>query len=117
MTRGGELNGFLDAGSLIIGTVRFQDTLRVDGKVQGRIESHNDLVVGDRGEVEGEVAVGNLYVSGTIRGRARAEKKIVIHRGGRLLCDIVTPSLIIEEGGIFEGACDMAKAKTGSVSP
>jgi len=111
MTKGGELNGFLDAGSLVIGTIRFQDTLRVDGKVQGRIESHNDLVVGDRGEVEGEVVVGTLYISGTVRGRVQTEKKIVVHRGGRLLCDIVTPALVIEEGGIFEGSCDMVRNK------
>lgn len=111
MTKGGELNGFLDAGSLVIGTIRFQDTLRVDGKVQGRIESHNDLVVGDRGEVEGEVCVGILYVSGAVRGRVKAEQKIVVHRGGRLLSDIATPALIIEEGGIFEGSCDMARGK------
>jgi len=107
MTKPGELNGFLDSGSVVIGTLRFQDTLRVDGRVQGRIESANDLVVGDRGEVEGEVHVGILYVSGTVRGRVRTEKKIVIHKGGRLLADILTPALIMEEGGIFEGSCDM----------
>jgi len=111
MTKGGELNGFLDAGSLVIGTIRFQDTLRVDGKVQGRIESDNDLVVGDHGEVEGEVHVGTLYVSGIVRGRVRTTIKIVIHRGGRLLSDIATPVLIIEEGGIFEGSCDMARGE------
>jgi cytoskeletal protein CcmA (bactofilin family) len=111
MTRGGELNGFLDAGSLVVGTIRFQDTLRIDGKVQGRIESRNDLVVGDKGEVEGEVVVGTLYVSGTVRGRVRTEKKIIVHRGGRLLSDIVTPSLVIEEGGIFEGSCDMVRGR------
>jgi cytoskeletal protein CcmA (bactofilin family) len=107
MSRGGELNGFLDSGCLIVGTIRFQDTLRVDGKVQGRLESRNDLVVGDRGVGVGEVCVGTLYVSGTIRGKVKAEKKIVIHRGGRLLSDITTPSLVIEEGGVFEGSCDM----------
>lgn len=109
MTKGGELNGFLDAGSLVVGTIHFQDTLRVDGKVQGRIESHNDLVVGDRGEVEGEVAVGTLYVSGCVRGKVVTGKKIVVHRGGKLLADITTPALIIEEGGIFEGSCDMKR--------
>ena len=115
MTKGGELNGFLDAGSLVIGTIRFQDTLRVDGKVQGKIESHNDLVVGDKGEVEGEVSVGILYVSGTVRGRVKAEQKVVVHRGGRLLSDITTPALIIEEGGVFEGSCDMVREKAGGI--
>jgi len=33
----------------------------------------------------------------------------VVHRGGRLLADIVTPALIMEEGAIFEGACDMVR--------
>ena len=56
-----------------------------------------------------EVVVGTLYVSGCVRGKVVTGKKIVVHRGGKLLADITTPALIIEEGGIFEGSCDMKR--------
>lgn len=107
MKSSGDLNGFIDSGCKINGTIEFQDTLRVEGKVKGRIESKNDLIVGDKGEVEGEVEVGVLYVSGIVRGKVKAFKKIVVHKGGKLLSDIETPTFVMEEGGIFEGSCNM----------
>ena len=105
--RTGDLNGFIDSGCKINGTIEFQDTLRIEGKVFGKIVSKNDLVVGDKGEVEGELEVGVLYVSGTVKGKVKAFKKIVVHKGGKLLSDIETPALVMEEGSIFEGTCNM----------
>lgn len=105
----GDLNGFLDAGSHMQGELRFEDTFRVDGKLSGKVVSKGDLVVGERGEVDATVHVGRLYVSGTLSGAARADKRVEITPGGRLLGDIVTPTLVIEEGGFFEGKCSMVR--------
>jgi cytoskeletal protein CcmA (bactofilin family) len=66
----GELNGFLDAGSHIQGELHFEDTFRIDGKVTGKIQSAGDLVVGEKGEVDGEIYVGRLFVSGSVKGSA-----------------------------------------------
>jgi len=107
MARSGELNGFLDEGCLIEGSVTFQDTLRVDGKIKGTIISQKDLIIGPSGFVEGEIHVGILQVSGTVRGKVKVSGKIFIHRGGKVFADIDTPSLIIEEGAVFQGACSM----------
>lgn len=106
----GELNGFLDAGSDMQGELHFADTFRVDGKLTGKILSKGDLIVGERGEVDATVHVGRLFVSGTLRGAARADQRIEITAGGRLLGDIVTPTLVIEEKAFFEGQCSMVKA-------
>lgn len=103
----GDLNGFIDSGCTITGKIEFQDTLRIEGKVRGRIESKNDLIVGEKGEVEGEIEVGCLFITGIVRGKVKAQKKIVVHKGGRLFSDIETPAIVIEEGGIFEGFCNM----------
>lgn len=105
----GDLNGFLDAGSQIQGELSFEDTFRVDGKVVGKVTSKGDLVVGERGEVDGDVQVGRIYVSGTLKGTAKAITRIEITAGGRLLGDIQTPTLVIEEGGFYEGRCVMEK--------
>ncbi|MDX1383855.1 MAG: polymer-forming cytoskeletal protein [Thermoanaerobaculia bacterium] len=115
----GDLNGFLDAGCQVDGKLHFEDTFRVDGKITGGVSSSGDLVVGEGGEVDGEVEVGRLFVTGTLRGSARA-RRIEVTPGGRLLADIETPTLVIEDGGTFEGHCSMprpaeAKAESGSL--
>jgi len=106
---GGDLNGFLDAGSHIKGDLHFEDTFRVDGKVTGKVLSDGDLVVGVGGEVEGEVAVGRVFVSGILRGRIHASKRIEIAAGGRVYATLETPSLVIEDGAYFDGQSAMVR--------
>ena len=106
----GDLNGFLDAGSHIQGELQFEDTFRIDGKLTGKAVSHGDLVVGEGGEVDADVEVGRLFVSGTLRGTVTASRRIEITAGGKVLADIRTPSLVIEDGAVFEGGCSMTSA-------
>lgn len=107
----GDLNGFLDAGSHMDGELSFEDTFRVDGRLTGKVVSKGDLVVGERGEVSGAVEVGRVYVSGTVKASVKASKRIEITSGGRLIGDIEAPTLVIEEGGFYEGRCTMEPPK------
>lgn len=113
----GELNGFLDAGSHIQGELHFEDTFRIDGKVTGKIQSAGDLVVGERGEVDGEIHVGRLFVSGSVKGSAVAESRVELTAGCRVRASIKAPSLIIEDGAFFEGRCSMVRPKGGANRP
>lgn len=110
----GELNGFLDAGSHIQGELHFEDTFRVDGKVTGKIHSTGDLVVGERGEVDGEIHVGRLFVSGAVKGSAEASTAIELTAGCRVSASIKAPSLIIEDGAFFEGRCSMVRSEAAA---
>ena len=117
--KGGELNGFLDRGSTFRGELEFEDTMRVDGRFIGKITSKNELIVGDGANIEGEIHVGSVAISGTVRGKIKAAGRIEIHRNGRVYADLATPALIIEEGAIFEGNCVMVKdgAKLAMAKP
>ncbi len=107
MKKTGELNGFLDKGSTFRGDLEFEDTMRVDGKFNGKISSKNELIVGESAQVEGEISVGSVAISGTVKGKITATGRIEIHRSGHVYCDIETAALIIEEGAVFEGTCTM----------
>ncbi|MBW8878837.1 MAG: polymer-forming cytoskeletal protein [Acidobacteria bacterium] len=111
-----DLNGFLDKGSHLHGELRFDASFRVDGKLTGTVESEGDLIVGESGEVEGEVRVGQIFVSGTVRGSVRASRKVQIAPHGKLFAEIDTPSLVIEDGALFEGTCSMNR-DGGKTSP
>jgi cytoskeletal protein CcmA (bactofilin family) len=103
----GELNGFLDRGSSFKGEMEFEDTMRIDGKFNGKIVSKNELIVGESAHIEGDLHVGRVAISGTVIGKIVAEQRVEIHRNGKVYCDIETPALIIEEGAIFQGNCQM----------
>lgn len=107
----GDLNGFLDAGSHIRGELHFDDTFRIDGRLTGKAISKGNLVVGENGEVDAEIEVGGVYVSGTVRGQVKASERIEIAAGGRVYADLHTPVLVVEDGAILEGHCSMSRTE------
>lgn len=105
----GEVNGFLDAGSHMKGELHFEDTFRIEGKFTGTVVSKGQLIVGHKGEIDGEVRVDRVYISGTVRGALHVGERVEITSTGRVLADLFTPSLTIEDGAFFEGRCSMQK--------
>ncbi len=105
------LNGFLDQGCTIEGDVVFSDLLRVHGQVNGRVASEHELLVGEGGVVEGEVAVGRLVVAGTVRGTVRVGDRLVVHSTGKVFAEVFAPTLVVDEGGILEGVVHMARGE------
>jgi cytoskeletal protein CcmA (bactofilin family) len=116
MKKSGDLNGFLDRGSSFKGELEFEDTMRIDGKFNGRIHSKNELIVGESAHIEGDIHVGRIAISGTVVGKIKADQRVEIHRNGKVYSDIDTPALIIEEGAIFQGNCVMGESRKGNVT-
>ena len=85
--------------------------MRIDGRFNGRITSKNELIVGDSAQIDGDIHVGRIAISGTVRGKIVAEQRVEIHRNGKVYSDIDTPALIIEEGAVFQGNCVMGDKK------
>ncbi|HEX2252014.1 MAG TPA: polymer-forming cytoskeletal protein [Thermoanaerobaculia bacterium] len=102
-----EINGFLDKGSRLSGELSFDASFRIDGNFNGKITSQGRLVVGEGGVVDGEIQVREVLVSGELRGNVKAGERIHITAGGRVFADLSTPSLLIEDGAVFEGRCSM----------
>jgi len=111
----GDLSGFLDIGSHFEGELKFEQSFRVDGKVVGKVVSDGDLVVGEKGEIEGEIHVGRLFVSGLVKGEIHAARRLSIHPRGRVEGAVYARALIIEEGGILEGRSSMKVASEDRV--
>ena len=110
----GDLNGFLDAGSHMTGELNFDDTFRIDGRFTGSVVSDGDLIVGERGDVDGEVKVRRVFVSGIVRGVLRAAERVEITAVGKVRADVFTPSLTIDDGAFFEGRCSMDRLEEPS---
>lgn len=110
--RQSDLNGFLDSGSHVDGELKFETSFRVDGKFTGRVNTAGDLIVGEGGEVEGDIRVGQIFISGTVKGTIRAARKIQISSKGKVFAEIDTPALVVEDGAFFQGRCTMAREES-----
>ena len=105
-----ELNGFMDEGTEFIGELRFRDTFRIDGKLKGKVVSDHTLIVGESGQVEAEIDCAVISIKGAVSGRVHARQRIELLSGARVQATLVSPRLVIEEGAVFQGQCDMGSA-------
>lgn len=101
------LDGHLGKGIEIKGTLRFEGSVRIDGKFVGKVISPATLIVGPDAVVDGEIEVGEIEIHGAVRGQVKAAQKATIHATGRVDADIDTRSLVIEPGARFNGRCEM----------
>lgn len=104
---GKEIKAFLGEGTKFKGVLRFSDTVRLDGFLEGEIITNDTLIVGENAHLVAELSVGTLISLGKIEGNITASKKIEIRAKSELIGNIKTPLLFIEEGASFEGQCKM----------
>lgn len=108
-----ELN-FLGSGTIVEGSIRTENSLRVDGVVKGNIYCKNTLTVGLNGEIEGEVEAKNAIVGGKISGKIAVNEKLVLESKSMLIGELKASKLIIDEGAVFQGKSDMGKKQSAN---
>jgi cytoskeletal protein CcmA (bactofilin family) len=108
----GRLSGFVGAGTVLTGETSFQAMLRVDGHLTGRVSSENGtLVIGTTGRVDANIIVAAAVVNGTVNGDIVTSERVELGRTARVVGNIQSPRLMIEDGAMFEGSCSMLKSK------
>src|SRR5438477_12132905 len=114
----GSLSGFVGSGTVITGEASFKSMLRVDGRFSGRITSTGGaLIVGAGGQVDANIEVAVATIHGIVNGDIIASDRIELGRAAKLNGNIQTPSLMIEQGAVFEGSCKMTQAKAAADKP
>ena len=114
----GSLSGFVGSGTVITGEASFKSMLRVDGRFSGRITSTGGaLIVGAGGQVDANIEVSVATIHGIVNGDIIASDRIELGRAAKLTGNIQTPSLMIEQGAVFEGSCKMTQAKAAADKP
>jgi cytoskeletal protein CcmA (bactofilin family) len=114
----GTLSGFVGSGTAITGESNFKSLLRIDGKFSGRVSSPTGtLIVGAGGVVDANIEVAIATIQGTVNGDIIATQRIELGRAGKLNGNIQTPSLMIEQGAMFEGSCKMIQQKAANEKP
>jgi cytoskeletal protein CcmA (bactofilin family) len=97
----------------IKGQIFSREDLIVDGEIEGAIElNEHRLTVGPNGKVRAGIKAREIVVLGTIDGNVEALDKIDIRKDAKLVGDIKTARIIIEDGAYFKGSIDIVKSET-----
>jgi cytoskeletal protein CcmA (bactofilin family) len=105
-----EVRAFLGKGAEFNGKLMFNGSVRIDGDFKGSIFGNGTLVIGEGAEIEADIRVDSVMVSGAMRGQIDVKKKIRIYSTGKVMGDLNTPVFSVEEGAFFEGTCHMIRS-------
>jgi len=105
----------------IIGQIHSKEDLFVDGDVEGTVEAPDHrLTVGPNGTVHAAIKAREVVALGAIQGNVEATERIEIKKDAKLVGDIRTARIVIEDGAYFKGSIDIVKpepAKAGQRPP
>src|ERR1700733_91483 len=102
----------------INGQIYSKEDLYVDGDVDGTIElTENKLTIGPSGRVQAAVKAREVVLLGQIQGNVEAMVKLDIRKDAKLVGDIKTARIIIEDGAYFKGSIDIVKQEVKKAAP
>ena len=94
-------------GTEITGDITSKGDLRIDGKLSGSVTMEGKLVIGEKGEVDGDINCTNATVAGTLKGRINVKELMTMLKSAHVEGDLITGKLSVEPGAEFTGTCSM----------
>ena len=103
-----EANTTIGEDSFFEGRFAIRGSLRIDGKFEGQALLVDQLQIGPKGKVKTNIIATSVVVEGIILGNVSASRRVLLLATARVLGDIKTPELIIQDGVILEGRCTIS---------
>jgi cytoskeletal protein CcmA (bactofilin family) len=103
------VNSIIGEGSEFKGEFNINGLLRIDGKFKGTIQTEGKVLIGKSGEAITDIKARVVVVGGLVKGNIFAGERVIMLSTGQVNGNIITPSLIMEDGVIFEGSCIINK--------
>ena len=104
-----KLPNIIGSGTKIVGDIETNGDLRVDGVIEGNIQSKGKLVLGSGGNIKGTIKCANAEISGTFDGKIEVSELLSLKSTSYFKGEMTIAKLSIEPGAVFIGTCNMAE--------
>ncbi|MGM0548828.1 MAG: bactofilin family protein [Bacillota bacterium] len=116
-TQSKEIESIIGKGAKITGELVTSNSVRVEGKIDGSIESKSTLIIGKEALIKNKVKAKNITIAGQVEGEIIAHNKVELLQTAKVNADISTKSLKIEEGAVFNGSSkSLTEHKTAKIN-
>lgn len=109
---GGKIETLVGKETKFNGTLKVNGAVRIDGYLEGKVESKDSVVLGKDGKVKGNIKSKDIIVGGQVVGNIYASNRAEFQHGANFQGELFCKQLIIEEGVFFEGSCSMTEQKS-----
>jgi cytoskeletal protein CcmA (bactofilin family) len=111
-----KLPNMIGPGTKIVGNIETNGDIRIDGNIEGKINSKGKVVVGNNGFVKGEIYCVNAELSGVLEGKIVVTELLSLKASSKITGEMTVGKLSIEPGALFSGTCNMSGQSTTSQS-
>jgi cytoskeletal protein CcmA (bactofilin family) len=109
MNKDDKIDSVIGKSTSIHGDLKVNGSIKVDGKIEGNINSKESALIGGESSVKGNINCRSAVVGGKIHGNINAQEVIEFQSGAEMYGDVVCKGLIVEKGVFFEGNCRMSQ--------
>ncbi len=101
----------------VVGKIFAKEDLYVDGDVEGTIETpENKVTVGPNGRVQADISAREAVIIGQVQGNVETSDKVDLRKDAKLVGNITTARISIEDGAVFKGSIDIRKPEVKSTA-
>ncbi|GGG21155.1 hypothetical protein GCM10011344_22440 [Dokdonia pacifica] len=97
----------ISQGTKIVGDITSQGGFRIDGEVEGNINTPNKVVIGKTGVVKGSLICKDADIEGLVEGTMQVSNLLSIKATARIEGEVTVGKLAVEPGATFNASCDM----------
>jgi cytoskeletal protein CcmA (bactofilin family) len=106
-TKSDVIENIIGRSCTIRGDLAAEGAFRIDGTIEGSVESHASVVIGESGVIRGGLRGTDIVIAGTVQGDVMCEGHLEILAKGTVEGDIQARSVRTETGGVFRGTSRM----------
>lgn len=99
---------FIGHGVEFSGVIKYEGSVRVDGKLDGEVHANGTLYLGEQAIITAKISAQSVISKGQITGDVRAKEKVQLLAPAKMDGSVIAPSLLMEEGVLFNGTCEMS---------
>ena len=104
----------IGADASIKGPIKLNEGIIIYGKVIGNIDTNGPVRVAQNAIVEGNIRGQDVRVGGTVKGDIKSNGQVYLGKNCKLQGDVFYRKLLIEDGALFEGKCDIVNEENNS---
>ncbi|MEL3905842.1 MAG: polymer-forming cytoskeletal protein [Treponema sp.] len=99
------VNTIVGPGAIITGDVKAAGFLRIDGDIDGNVQTQGRVIIGEDARVRGNIHAASVSVGGVVQGDIIAPDYVVILSSGMVLGSVLTQKLRVDDDVILHGFC------------
>ncbi len=99
------INTLIGNGSAISGDIKVNGFVRIDGDIDGNLETDGNVIVGENARIRGDVKAKSIIIGGIILGNVQAVESAKVLSDAMVIGDIISHKVQIDDLALFHGHC------------